>query len=369
MHSMCSYMAMFPPTIPHVFTRWLTSPGDVVYDPFCGRGTAPFEAGLLGRVGLGSDQNPLAVVLTGAKVDPPSTEEVSTRIGVLREQAELRPSGDTPDHIKDLFHPQTLAQLLWLREELDQTDRTDRFLLAVLVGSLHLNAGSDGVPRGLTVAMPNTFAMSPGYVSRYIAEHNLKAPNVDVVDFLESRAKAFPLPGPEFRRGWAWRQDAATLPRWPEGTPEAKLVFTSPPYLEVIRYGKFNWIRLWVLGADPKDLDRALFTSSSMPLYQDFMREVIASASTRLRSDGFMCLVIGDVRRKEKQLNLALEVERASVPSHLEVVGTSVDRLPTKHKVSRIWGSNRGRATKIDRVLILKGVDADTPPLGRLSWA
>ena len=53
-------MAMFPPTIPHLFIRWLTDVGDIVYDPFAGRGTAPLEACLLGRQGCGSDPNPLA---------------------------------------------------------------------------------------------------------------------------------------------------------------------------------------------------------------------------------------------------------------------------------------------------------------------
>jgi DNA methylase len=57
MHSLCSYFAMFPPQVPHVFIRWLTQPGDVVYDPFAGRGTAPMEACRLGRLGVGSDVN------------------------------------------------------------------------------------------------------------------------------------------------------------------------------------------------------------------------------------------------------------------------------------------------------------------------
>lgn len=57
LHSLCSYMAMFPPSIPHFFIRWLTEPGDVVYDPFSGRGTTVLEACLLGRRGLGSDAN------------------------------------------------------------------------------------------------------------------------------------------------------------------------------------------------------------------------------------------------------------------------------------------------------------------------
>jgi site-specific DNA-methyltransferase (adenine-specific) len=81
---MCSYMAMFPPSMPHVFIRWLTNPGDVVYDPFCGRGTTVLEACVLGRIGLGSDANPLAWVLSSAKADPPTMQALTDRIEQLR---------------------------------------------------------------------------------------------------------------------------------------------------------------------------------------------------------------------------------------------------------------------------------------------
>jgi DNA methylase len=84
MHSLCSYFAMFPPQVPHVFIRWLTKPGDVVYDPFAGRGTAPMEACRLGRLGAGSDANPLAYILTAAKVDPPDPTDAVTRLAELR---------------------------------------------------------------------------------------------------------------------------------------------------------------------------------------------------------------------------------------------------------------------------------------------
>src|SRR5207244_4543779 len=83
LHSLCSYLAMFPPTIPHVFVEWLTKPGDTVYDPFSGRGTTALEACLMGRVGMGSDANPLAWLLTAAKVDPPSRTALAARLREL----------------------------------------------------------------------------------------------------------------------------------------------------------------------------------------------------------------------------------------------------------------------------------------------
>ena len=33
LHAVCSYFAMFPPQLAHVFIRWLTQPKETVYDP------------------------------------------------------------------------------------------------------------------------------------------------------------------------------------------------------------------------------------------------------------------------------------------------------------------------------------------------
>ena len=82
-HYMCSYMAMFPPELPHYFIERFTQPGDTVLDPFCGRGTAPVEAAAQARYGIGNDLNPLAVALTRGKLSNPSLVEVQTRIDEL----------------------------------------------------------------------------------------------------------------------------------------------------------------------------------------------------------------------------------------------------------------------------------------------
>jgi DNA modification methylase len=36
------------------------------------------------------------------------------------------------------------------------------------------------------------------------------------------------------------------------------MVFTSPPYLQVIKYAKYNWVRLWFLGEEPSLVDEQL---------------------------------------------------------------------------------------------------------------
>ncbi|HET9680923.1 MAG TPA: DNA methyltransferase, partial [Candidatus Limnocylindrales bacterium] len=86
LHPMCSYLASFPAALAHAFVARYSRPGDVVLDPFSGRGTAPLEATSSGRIGIGNDLNPLAYLLTAAKLEPASAAESRTRSTMLRLQ-------------------------------------------------------------------------------------------------------------------------------------------------------------------------------------------------------------------------------------------------------------------------------------------
>jgi site-specific DNA-methyltransferase (adenine-specific) len=350
--------------------QWLTEPGDVVYDPFCGRGTTVLEACLARRVGLGSDLNPIALVVSGAKVLPPASRTMQHRLNEVQREIRALPTGEEPDHIKMLFSEKTLGQLLWLRENLDVSRKADRLIMAILLGSLHANAAADGTPRGLTVAMPNTFSMSPGYVAKYIRSHRLEPPNVDVVSFVRRKHSLMAMLPNDFLPGRVWQQDASKRIRGAVVDRQAKLVLCSPPYLEVMKYGKMNWIRLWLLGETVSDVDASLFTTSSTDRYLTFMARVVQRLSTIVRDDGIVCLVVGDVQRGEDRVNLAsLIQERCLAGTELKPLACLEDRIEVSKKVSRIWGKRKGNATRTDRLLILGGAAAELPEApSRMDW-
>jgi len=270
-----------------------------------------------------------------------------------------------------LFAPRTLGELLSLKAHLDLSRRTDRFLMAVLLGVLHANADKTGRPRGLTVAMPNTFSMAPNYVADFIRTHGLVPPDVRVLDVLERRLSTLDSATRPALRGRAWRRDASANPSGLVMRQPAKLVFTSPPYLQAILYGKFNWIRLWMLDRAPKEVDESLFTSRSLPKYVEFMRAVLHGIRASLRDDGYACLVIGDVRQDGRELNLAEAVAEGCVAeTGLRTLAVIPDRLPVEHKVSRIWKESKGHATKTDRLLLLAGPRASrVSRLPTIDWA
>lgn len=68
LNGICAYFTMFPLRFPcGVLQRW-AEPGDIVLDPFCGRGTTNYASRILGLPTFGVDSSPVAVAISGAKL-------------------------------------------------------------------------------------------------------------------------------------------------------------------------------------------------------------------------------------------------------------------------------------------------------------
>src|SRR2546428_717921 len=83
LHALCPYFAMFPPDFAREQILQHTKPGQVVLDPFSGRGTTLLEALLNGRKAIAGDVNPVAYCVSAAKAHPPSLGQVWDELDVL----------------------------------------------------------------------------------------------------------------------------------------------------------------------------------------------------------------------------------------------------------------------------------------------
>ncbi len=398
-HPMCSYLASFPAALAHAFIARYSRRGDVVLDPFSGRGTTPLQAGAEGRIGVGNDLNPFAHLLTASKVDPAAPAEARTRLAALRlawaadSQPWLalagrviddpsgasslvpeagsgsRPAAGTervPAEVVVCFHRRTLAQLLLVRTMLDLTRPTDRFLAAALTGILHGKSGSY-----LSEIMPNTFSMAPRYVRDFAARTAFNAPDRDVFDCLERKLSRLYRQAAPQTSGLALLGDArdaglrTRVALRERGLPDrARLVVTSPPYLRVVKYGYYNWLRTWLLGFDAREIDASLDDAHHREPYLVFLRDVLAGLRTALTDDAVVVLVIGDVefdrgRPIAGAVGLAERVwESAAAPEGYRLAGVALDDVAAHRKMTKLWGAEAGRATKTDRILVLGATEA-----------
>ena len=395
-HPMCSYLASFPVALTHAFIARYSRPGDVVLDPFSGRGTTPLQACAEGRIGVGNDLNPFAHLLTASKVRPATRAAAATRLTQLRLAwyAEATPWSDlarrviadpggtpvpragsrdaaaaddeVPAEVALAFHPDTLAQLLFVRTSLRLDDRTDAFLAAAITGILHGKSASY-----LSELMPNTFSMAPRYVRDFAARTAFASPPREVFNGLAAKLdRLFRQPPPPIE-GVALLGDARDVaPRAREalrdlGRPDrARLVVTSPPYLRVVKYGYYNWLRTWFLGFDAREIDATLDDAHHREPYLAFLRDVLAGLRPILADDAVVVLVIGDVetdrgRRIKGGVGLAERAwEQAAEPEGYRLAGVALDDVAALRKMTKLWGAEAGRATKTDRILVLGATEA-----------
>jgi site-specific DNA-methyltransferase (adenine-specific) len=370
-----------------------------VLDPFSGRGTTPLQACAEGRVGVGNDLNPFAHLLTASKTNPATRAESATRLAALRlawaaesrgwhelgervtrraaHPAAFVPGAGSgagpdardepvPDEVALAFHPRTLAQVLFVRSSLRLAEPTDRFLAAALTGILHGKSASY-----LSEVMPNTFSMAPRYVRDFAARTGFQSPERDVFDCLGRKLDRLyrqPLPP---GRGVALLGDARDIaPRAraalrEAGRPDrARLVVTSPPYLRVVKYGYYNWLRTWLLGFDARAIDAALDDAHHREPYLLFLRDVLAGLRPILTDDAVVVLVVGDVETDRGRaitggVGLAERVwESAAAPEAYALAGVALDDVAAGRKMTKLWGDEAGRATKTDRILVLGATEA-----------
>lgn len=380
-HQMTAYLAMFPPNLPHYFIDKFSNVGELVFDPFSGRGTTAFEACRMGRIGIGNDLNPLAICLTKSKVNiPTNKQDIFKRLKELERQ--YKPSNinikDISSDIKMLYDESTtLPQLVFLKQNLNKTHKVDIFILGILTGLMHGKHRKDGTSIYCSIDMPNTFSMSPNYVRNFIKTHNLKKPKQNVFDLLKQRIKHLLQEQDDvlknlsqYKKGFCFETDAIessdkVAKKYRQNS--ISLIITSPPYLKNIHYGKYNWIRLWLLDEDTKQVDsnvsiyqktqkiKGIKDNLPFEKYAQYMQNLFNSWHKILKPKSNAFVVIGDV----EDINLAnktWEYIKQNGGCKLKLKQIIDDDIESNgvRKVTRIWGQKKGKATKIDRILHLQ---------------
>jgi DNA methylase len=372
LHTMCSYHGMFPAKVAHYFIQRYSRPGDVVLDPFSGRGTVPLQARVEGRRTVSNDLNPLAYALSRAKANPPSWNAATTFLQRL--EASYHRTGraelDVPEDIQMLYHPNTLQQIFHLRDHLLHKGlvnwcQEEFMVCGALAGIMHGSHRRDGTSQYLSISMPNTFSMSPTYVKKYIEEKHLIAPDQDVFECLRDKLARLYLDAIDGPDGRTFMQDASSLLMRGRVKPASvDLIVTSPPYLQVVNYGTANWIRLWLLGLDEvgrehgagrRSLDAALDHRHTYTSYRDFLLRTLRGIRRVLKQSGVAVLIIGDVADPGKTpVPLAAKIwHDVGDQTGLRLLYLMEDHLALRNKVSRIWGDTKGHATNRDCILVL----------------
>ncbi|MEZ5278185.1 MAG: DNA methyltransferase [Opitutaceae bacterium] len=358
-----SYRACFKPPLARYFIERFSQPGDIVYDPFMGRGTTALESALLGRVPWGRDANPLSRMLLEPRLDPPTLEDVEERLGTYTWDAEPDPIDES---LLVFFHPDTLREIKSLRaiylhrERTGSLDPIDSWIRMVALN--RLTGHSPGFFSVYT--LPPNQAVSVKSQQRINARKNQTPPRREVPSLILRKSRSLlkdvtPETRADLRKISALARittgDACFAPELPDG--QVALVLTSPPFLDVVDYATDNWMRCWFAGIDSKAVQ--FDQHPKVPDWCRFMASAVADSARLLQPGGVLALEIGEVRAG------SILLEEHITPLGLEAGLRAEEILLNVQdftKTAHVWGvTNNTRGTNTNRVVLFRKPPADRP--------
>ena len=352
-----SYRACFKPQLPRYFIERLTQPGDVVYDPFSGRGTTAIEAALLGRQVIANDANPLSAILSFPRLYPPDLVEIKERLHQIPNKT---PSHNAPD-LEMFYHPKTFEEIWSLRAYLKSRVKSGK---------------EDGVDRWIRMVATNRLTgHSPGFFSVYTLPPNQavsaerqkeinrgrkqKATYRDVHALILRKSHQLTRNLTELQKSNLKRAlTTALFTCGPASRVESvpsnhvHLTVTSPPFLDIVQYSSDNWLRCWFNDIDVKAIASGITMSRTVEEWSGIMQSVFHELFRMTRRGGWVAFEVGEVR------NGRIKLEEVAVPLGLKAGFACPAVFINRQKFTKtanIWGvKNNTAGTNTNRIALFQ---------------
>lgn len=349
-----SYRACFKPQLPRFFIEALTVPGQIVYDPFSGRGTTVIEAGLLGRGAIANDINPLSALLSQPRFFVPSKDEVADRLDAIPLDG-----GRADIDLSMFYHRDTETELVALRnyllerEQTGKADWIDRWIR--MVATNRLTGHSHGFFSVYTLP-PNQAVTAERQVlinqkRNQVPEYKAIKPRIlkKTASLLRNLSSdEISSLGQAGTSAMFLSKDAR---RTSEIRPESvQLTVTSPPFLDVVQYSQDNWLRCWFNGIDDDEIAAGITMTGSLDAWSKVMGEVFEELFRITAVGGWVAFEVGEVRNGTVRLDEY--VVPLGIGAGFRCAGILLN-VQEFTKTANIWGvKNNQVGTNTNRVVL-----------------
>lgn len=352
-----SYRACFKPQLPAYFIERLTRTGDIVYDPFSGRGTTAIEAALRGRNVIANDVNPLSEILTRPRLEVPEIIEIEDRLKSLRSSTATTSDVD----LSMFFHRDTEREiislrhyLIWRRRDGDE-DAVDRWIR--MVATNRLTGHSPGFFSVYT--LPPNQATSPENQIKINRKLKQKPQYRDTRALIlkKSRQLQGKLSATDLQRLHAAAKRAAFLGSAATTTPDissgtVQLTVTSPPFLKIVQYATDNGLRCWFNGFDAAKIAARITMSATVEHWREEMLQVFRELYRITSPGGWVAFEVGEVRLGTVKLEEI--IAPLGIATGFECIAILINTQRFT-KTANIWGVTNNRfGTNSNRITLFR---------------
>jgi DNA methylase len=350
-----SYRACFKPQLPRYFIERYSAEGNVVYDPFMGRGTTLIEAALMNRNVIGNDVNPLSRILTEPRLNIPTLDEVERRLSKITMSKKLKANID----LSMFFHPDTEAEIVSLQKYLAKRkkerkeDSIDRWIR--MVATNRLTGHSSGFFSVYT--LPPNQAASPENQKRINATRKQKPAYRNVKEIISKKTRTLLKRIGEEERAVvnAAGSSARFLTADARKTraiqgESVQLTVTSPPFLNIVQYSQDNWLRGWFNMIDPATVRITL--ARTVKEWNGVMSGVFQELYRITRGGGYVAFEVGEVRNGTVKLDEHVIPIGLAAGFHCEGIYINTQKFT---KTANIWGiHNNTLGTNTNRIVLFR---------------
>ncbi len=352
-----SYRACFKPQLPYFFISNFTQKGNVVYDPFSGRGTTIIEAALNNRRIVANDINPLSKILTQPRIEIPRYSEINERIETIPYYKNLKSDID----LSMFYQEETLSEILSLknylinRYESGKEDHIDRWIR--MVATNRLTGHSTNFFSVYT--LPPNQAISP-QKQKQLNENYNRYPvykNTKNIILIKTQSLLRDIDNIKRRTLHSVAKEAVFLTEDARSTPQIadnsiSLIVTSPPFLDVIDYARDNWLRCWFNNINTEEITKKITVTKSLEEWESFIYDTFIEFKRILKPDGMIAFEVGEIKKGKIKLEDNVISIAQKVGFNIEAVMINKQNFT---KTANIWGvTNNLKGVNTNRIVILR---------------
>ena len=352
-----SYRACYKAELPRFFISLFSQEGDVIYDPFSGRGTTVIEAALLNRNIIANDINPLSTILSIPRLFVPSINDVEHRLNTIKFKNKLKAEID----LSMFYHPDTESEIVSLKNYLkrkkknNDEDFIDSWIRMVatnrLTGhsknffSVYTLPPNQAVSQERQRRINKQRKQKPSYKDvRYIilkkTRDLISGMDADLIARLKTIGKSSQF----------YNEDARSTNKIKNNS--VKLVVTSPPFLDIVNYAEDNWLRCWFNDINADKIAKKITIARKLVEWEKIMGEVFSELFRITKHSGYVAFEVGEI--KKGKIKLDEHVVPLGINAGFECLGILVNQQKFT-KTANIWGiKNNNFGTNTNRIVIFR---------------
>ncbi len=350
-----SYRACYKAELPRFFISLLSKEGDIIFDPFSGRGTTIIEAALLNRNIIANDINPLSTILSKPRLFVPTLDEVESRLNQIKFRDGLKSETD----LSMFYHPKTESEIVSLRNYLQKkikagdTDYIDDWIRMVATNRL----------TGHSKNFFSVYTLPPNQAvtqerQKKINKQRKQKPEYKDVKFIilkKSRDLTSQL-GKEIIKQLKsigsqanfLNEDARSTDRIRNNS--VQLTVASPPFLNVVNYANDNWLRCWFNNIDVDVVAKKITSTKRLEHWEEIMGGVLKELFRITKIGGFVAFEVGEI--KKGKFKLDEHIVPLGIKAGFECLGIIVNSQMFT-KTANIWGiNNNSIGTNTNRIVV-----------------